>query len=219
EVAAQRVLGLRPEHVVGEHAAMLVRMLGVGLAREVGAEGGDLHGLRAAQHVHDLEAPADDARTAEGRTHFLRRGAGSDVEVLGLAAEEEVAHGAPDHERSMPRALQLLARAPRAAADVLAPDLVLVRPVDRRPRILVGRAARTAEELVDVFLDHCVRHPREDGDPWIPASAGTTSSWFSSSEITGHPSASALARSVASGSTATGCVTRSRSGRSFSESL
>jgi hypothetical protein len=46
--------------------------------------------------MHDLEAAADDARAAEQRAHLFRRGAGGDVEILGLGADQQVAHGAAD---------------------------------------------------------------------------------------------------------------------------
>ena len=58
-------------------------------------------------HVHEPEAPADDERAAEQRLHLLRRRVGGDVEVLGLDAEQQVAHRAADHERLEARFLQL----------------------------------------------------------------------------------------------------------------
>src|SRR5262249_5672639 len=118
-----------------------------------------------------------------------------DVEVLGTEAQQQVAHRAADDEGEVSGALQVLARAPRAAADVLALDRVPVLRVDDRARVLVRHALAPAEEAIDVFLDH------------------------ERSETTCQPRSAACARSVASGSTATGCVTRSSSGRSFNESL
>ena len=73
---------------------------------------------------------------------------------LGANAQQQVAHGAAHHEGREARALQLLAGAPRALADVLARDGVLVLAVDDGPRVLVGDALAPAEELVDVALDH-----------------------------------------------------------------
>ena len=80
EVAAQRVLGLRAEHVVGQQPAVLVGGVVADLTR---AERRDLDRLGAGQHVHQPKAPADDERAAKQRLHLLRRGVGRDVEVLG----------------------------------------------------------------------------------------------------------------------------------------
>ena len=74
---------------------------------------------------------------------------------LGRRPEQQVAHRAAHHEGRVARALQLLAGAPRAAADELALDRVLVLAVDDRARVLVRDAVAAAEQLVDVFFDHC----------------------------------------------------------------
>ena len=61
------------------------------------AEGGDLDDLAAAEeHVHQPEAPADDARVAEERAHVFGARVGGDVEVFGAAAEQQVAHAPAD---------------------------------------------------------------------------------------------------------------------------
>ena len=49
--------------------------------------------------MHEAEAAADDERAAEQRLDLLGRRVGRDVEVLGLDAEQQVAHGAADDER------------------------------------------------------------------------------------------------------------------------
>ena len=47
-----------------------------------GAEGGDFDRLLAEQHVHQLEAPADQVRAAEQAVHLIRMRIRGDVEVL-----------------------------------------------------------------------------------------------------------------------------------------
>jgi hypothetical protein len=69
EVAAGGVFGHRAEHVVAQHAAVFVGLGGFGGLH--GAEGGDLDGLGAAHHMHDLEAAADDPRAAEQGADFF----------------------------------------------------------------------------------------------------------------------------------------------------
>ena len=56
--------------------------------------------------MREPEAPADDAAVAEERAHVLGAGARRDVEVLGLAAEEEVAHAAADEVGLVAAALE-----------------------------------------------------------------------------------------------------------------
>src|SRR5690606_28940833 len=88
------------------------------------AKGRNLDHFRSAQYVHQAKTPPDDARAAEGRPDLLRRGAGGDIEVLGLAAEDEVAHRTADDERGESPPLQRLGRAQRAGADRTAVDPV-----------------------------------------------------------------------------------------------
>ena len=91
EVAAARVLGLGAEHVVAaDQEVVIVVLLGVG------AEGRGLDDLRAEEHVGEAKPPADDARVAERGLDLVRRGAGGDVEVLRLLADEQVADAAAD---------------------------------------------------------------------------------------------------------------------------
>ena len=71
-------------------AGLFLRLAGVG------AEGGRLDDLRAEEDVRQAEAAADDAAVAKQPPDLVGRGAGGDVEVLGLAAEQQVAHAAAD---------------------------------------------------------------------------------------------------------------------------
>ncbi len=96
EVAPRRILFLIAVHVVAQHAAVLVGVCRLGVM--AGAEGGDLDRLRAAHHMHDLEAATDDARAAERGTYLFGRGAGGDVVVLGGMTDEQVTHGTADDE-------------------------------------------------------------------------------------------------------------------------
>ena len=103
EVAPARVLLGRAEDVVA--ADQQVAALGLGavaaaflvlhLAR-VGAERGRLDDLRAEEDVREAEAAADDAAVPEQAPDVVGRRAGGDVEVLGLAAEQQVADAAAD---------------------------------------------------------------------------------------------------------------------------
>ena len=94
----------------------------IGFLLAVGAEGGDLDGLATAHHMHDLEAPPDDARTAEQPPHLFRRGVGGDVEILGRLAQQQVAHRAADEVALVSRLRQRLAGFQRAVVKLVAAD-------------------------------------------------------------------------------------------------
>jgi hypothetical protein len=112
EIAAQRILGLRAEHVVGKQPSVLVGRVVAGLAR---AEGRHFDGLGpASTFTSRKRRPMMKAR-AEQRLHLLGSGVGGDVEVLGRDAEQQVAHRTADHERLVPRLLQLADHVLRAA--------------------------------------------------------------------------------------------------------
>ncbi len=150
EVAPGGILGLAAEDVVVQHAAVLV-LFCVGIERA--AEGGDLDGFVAHHHMDDLEAAADDARAAEGVAHFLRRGVGGDVEILGLGADQQVAHGAADDVGHVAVFLQGFADAPAAAADAVAGDAVAGDGNDRR-FVVAGAGFLAAENAGNEFADH-----------------------------------------------------------------
>ena len=95
------------EHVVAADE-QVVDDLAVGVLRRlhgrVAPERGDLDDLAAAEEdVREAEAPPDDAAVAEQGPHVLRPGARRDVEVLRLAAEQQVAHAAADEVRLVAR--------------------------------------------------------------------------------------------------------------------
>ena len=118
----------------------------------VAAEGGHFQQVLAEHHVHDLEAAADDEGAPEQALDLLGRGVGGDVEVLGLHAQQQVAHGAAHHEGLEACLLQGLGHPDRIRRDVLRVDLVLFRPQDHR----FGRIALVfdAEDFTDEFFNH-----------------------------------------------------------------
>ena len=118
EIAARRVLDLRPPDVVAQHPAAGVHRMGRAGQRgaagllvatdlcglcvvHVGAEGGHLNHLMVApaavDDMHDAEAPADDERAPEQRFHLLRCGVGGHVKVFGAQAHQQVTHRAAHH--------------------------------------------------------------------------------------------------------------------------
>ena len=99
---AEDVVAANQEIVVG-----LGRVLFGRFGHRVPPEGGDLDDLaRAEEHVREAEAAADDAAVAEEGAHVLGARARRDVEVLRLAAEEQVADAAADEIRLEPGALE-----------------------------------------------------------------------------------------------------------------
>src|SRR3546814_6539307 len=93
---------------------------------DLGAEGGDLDDLAAEHHVRQAETAADQAAVAEQVLDLFRRGAGGDVEVLGMAADHQVAHGAADQEGLVAAFAQAVEHAQRIGTDVLARNRMLV---------------------------------------------------------------------------------------------
>jgi hypothetical protein len=72
----------------------------------VGAKGGRLDDLRTEEDVGQPKAAADDPGVVKAAFDLLRGGAGDDVEVLRLEAEQEVAHAAAHQVRGVPGVLQ-----------------------------------------------------------------------------------------------------------------
>ncbi len=48
--------------------------------------------------MDESKTPADDAGTTEGALHLLRFSIGSDIEVFGPDAEQQITNGAADEE-------------------------------------------------------------------------------------------------------------------------
>ncbi len=140
EVAPQRVfLDVAEDVVAQQHArfgvrgtafeGLLVLAVGLEIRAVMTAEGRHLDHLASRAHVHDLEAPSDDPRAAEDVADLLGRGVGRDVEVLGLVAEQQVAHAAAD-EVCLEAGLAQFAVDPHCLGrDRLRRDVVLARSV------------------------------------------------------------------------------------------
>src|SRR5262249_44714808 len=107
-------------------------LVGGVLAFLAAAERGNLDRLRSREDMHQAEAPADDERAAEERLHFFRRGVGRDVEILGLKAEEQIAHGTAHDGRLETGLLELARDVERAARDLVAANPVRIRTVNAR---------------------------------------------------------------------------------------
>jgi hypothetical protein len=132
EVAAHRVLFDRSVDVVAQQAAALVRLPIAAAVVAVGAERGDLDDLAAEHDVRESEAAADQAAVAELLAHLLGRRIGGDVEVLGMAADEDVAHRAADEECAEAGFAQPVQHTQRVRADLAARDVVRFARDDAR---------------------------------------------------------------------------------------
>jgi len=102
--------------------------------------------------VHDLEAPADDARTAEGGAHLLGCGAGGDVVVLGRVADQQVAHRAADDEGLETLLLQHRAYLARGRRQLLAADAVAFD--GNEGGFVACGGGRALENLAQQLADH-----------------------------------------------------------------
>ena len=153
EVAPRGIFLLRAENIVAQHAPLLVGLRAMSfLLAVMTSEGGHFDGLLAHHHVHDLKAPADNARATEALAYLLGCGVGRYVEVLGLDAGQQVAHGAADDKGLIAVLLQGFHRAPAAAADRIAGDAVL--GVGNHAGLAVAARGRAAEDAGNEFADH-----------------------------------------------------------------
>ena len=133
EVAAEGVLLGRAEGVVAPDEG--VALFGLGLA----PEGRDLHHLPSEADVAEPEAAADHEAVAEEPLDLLRVGAGADVEVLGLAAQQQVAHPAAHQVGHVTAALEAVQDLQGVRVDGLAGDRVLRALEDARRHFQGGR--------------------------------------------------------------------------------
>ena len=115
-----------------QSAGGLPRVVAAGLGGRLGivvvmaAKGGDLDDFPAEAHVDDAETPADDAGIAKQGMHGLGGGIGGDIKVLGVTAQQQVAHGAAYQVCLVATAAQARHDLECAIADVLAGYAVLV---------------------------------------------------------------------------------------------
>src|SRR5690625_7686634 len=95
EVATMGVFADGAEAVVPQHQTFfgLVAVIAV-VAVVMATKGGDFDDLATHAHVHDLEAATNDPGPAEHLADFFGGGVGGDIEILGLQAEQPVAHTA-----------------------------------------------------------------------------------------------------------------------------
>ena len=72
------------------------------------AKRGDLDDLPTDPHMNDLKAASNDSGIAKALFDLLRGGIGGHVEVLGVFADQKIAHRSPDHVGVKTVLLQLL---------------------------------------------------------------------------------------------------------------
>ena len=120
EIAPQRILFQRAVDVVADDHAVLDHPVSAGIAVGVvqGPEGGDLDDLRAEVDVGQAEATADQAAVSEQLLDRFRPGIGGDIEILGLAAQREIAHTASHEVCLVAGALQPIEHLERIVADI-----------------------------------------------------------------------------------------------------
>ena len=115
-----------------------------GLHRRVAPEGRDLDDLAAAEEdVRQAEAPPDDAAVAEEGAHVLGAGARRDVEVLGLAAEQQVADAAADEVGLVAAALEPADDLGGVGVDAVVVERDVVAD-EARPGVALAAASRGA---------------------------------------------------------------------------
>src|SRR5690606_11133609 len=145
-------VGLRAEDIVEQHAAMGI---GLGVVTQRATGGGDFEQLLPHMYMHDLEAATDDARAAEAVAHLLRRRIGGDGVILGVVADDQVAHRTADNEGLVAVLLHGIVDAAAAAADAVAVDAVGAHGNDGRLAIGTGGLFATknaGNELADLRL-------------------------------------------------------------------
>ena len=133
EVAAEGVLFRRAVDVVALDAARsaVAPSAAVGPVRprlgsaDVAPEGGDLDGLGAELDVGEPEPPADDPAVAEAPLDLVGLRRRADVEVLGPASEQQVAHTAADEEGRVAELLEPAHHLQRVGVDVAAGESML----------------------------------------------------------------------------------------------
>ena len=98
--------------------------------RMIGAEGRDLHRLIAKHHMHELEAPADDARTTKHASHLFRGRVGGNVVVFRMPAQQQIPDRATHDERLVARLVQPLAYADSSVREFVLANAMLVARVN-----------------------------------------------------------------------------------------
>ena len=112
--------------VVADQAPAFVLLAIAAAVVAVGAESGDLDDLAPEHHVGQAETPADQAAVAEQGLDLFRGGVGGHVEILRMAADQQVAHRAPDEIAGEAGIAQPVQDAQCIGTDVPAREGVLV---------------------------------------------------------------------------------------------
>ena len=111
----------------------------------------DLDDLVAELDVREPEAAADDPAVAEQLLDLIRVGRRADVEVLGTARQEQVAHAAADEIRDVIELTQAVENLQRVGVDVAARDRVLGARDDARLSHR-GHCTKTAASTARKYL-------------------------------------------------------------------
>src|SRR5690606_5002151 len=126
EVAPDRVLFDGAVDVVAHQAPVLQRLAGAAAVVAIGAEGRDFDDLAPEHHMGQPEPATDQAAVAEQLPHLFGGRVGGDVEILGAAAHQQVAHRATYQVGAVTGLAQSVKHTQCVGADVLAGDVVLV---------------------------------------------------------------------------------------------
>ena len=123
---------------LAQQAAVLVQLAVAAAVVAVGAEGGDFDDLAAEHHVCQAEPAADQPAVAEQRLDLFRGGVGGDVEILGMAADQQVADRAADQVGVEPAIAKAIEHAQRVRTDVLARNRVSIARDDTQRQWRAG---------------------------------------------------------------------------------
>ena len=103
--------------------------------------------------MNKLEAPTNQLGIAKEIAYHLGRRIGGDIEVLGLATQEEIANTAADEKGLMPRTEQAIEHLHGAIAYRLAGNGVVLPGHNGRSRICKGRGPREIARVA-FFIRH-----------------------------------------------------------------
>jgi hypothetical protein len=133
-------------------------IIGVGVRfGSIAPEGGHLDDLAAKHHVDNPESPSDQPGVPEQVVHFLGGGIGRDVEILGLAAQQDVSYAAAHEVCFIARFVQAMQNFLGGFADNRAGDVVLV-PGDFPSLVGAGFLFSVAGHEGTEFVDKSFRH-------------------------------------------------------------
>ena len=108
-----------------------------------------LHGLGAGMDMDKPKPAADQKCAPEQRLHLLGKRVGGDIEILGLDAEQKVAHGAADHESRKARFVQPAGYLQRTGADLMLPDRMVLRAINARGTHLAFAGNQAGKQSAD----------------------------------------------------------------------